>query len=113
MTTKQEIIRWWHTGILPSDGTVELNQFMLDTCVTYDAFWHMPDGSKVGTVYKNLTKAMKAYKKYGFAEADIAKMHPSHDEIVANNIKLKSVTDHKFRGFRYAVPGHETEVIMR
>lgn len=110
---KQDIIRWWHTSVLPSGGTDELNQFMLDTCVTYDAFWAMPDGSQVGLVYKNLSKAMKAYNKYGFTEDDIRKMHPTHDQIVANNVKLKSVTDHQFRGFRYSVPGHDTKVIMR
>ena len=113
MTTKQDIIRWWNTGILPSDGSEELNTFMGDTCITYDAFWVMPDGSQVGMVYKNLTKAMKAYTKYGFTDADIVKMHPTHDKTLANNIKLKSVTDHKFRGFRHSVPGHETEVIMK
>jgi len=112
--TKQEILRWYHTSVLPSDGTVELNSFMQDTCITYDAFWEMPDGSEVGIVYKNLSRAMKAYNKYGFTPEDILKMHPTHDEIVANTVKVKTAPDdYEFKGFRYRVPGRQTETIMR
>lgn len=114
MTTKQDIIRWWNTSILPSDGTEDLNAFMLDTSILQDAFHRMPDGSEVGLVYKNLTKAMKAYTKYGFTPEDILKMHPKHEEIMANNIKLKAVPeDYVFRGFRNNVPGRNTDVVMR
>lgn len=114
MTTKQEIIRWWNTSILPADGTEDLNTFMLDTSILYDAFWRMPDGTEVGTVYKNLSRAMKAYNKYGFTPEDILKMHPKHDEFVANTVKVKSVPEeHQFRGFRFAVPGRQTETVMK
>lgn len=66
--TKQDIIKWYHTSVLPSDGTEELNKFMLDV-----AIW-----LKGGRVeYKNYSKAMKAFKKYSFNEADIKKMFPS------------------------------------
>lgn len=68
MLTKQEIIRWYHTSVLPSEGTEELNKFMLDVAIRYG-------GINVG--YKNFPRAMKAFKKYGFNEADIEKMYPS------------------------------------
>lgn len=113
MTTKQEIIRWWNTSILPADGTEDLNTFMLDTSILYDCFHRMPDGTEVGLIYKNLTKAMKAYTKYGFTPDDILKMHPRHDEIMANSVKIKSVPEeHQFQGFRFAVPGHSTQTLM-
>lgn len=114
MMTKQEIIRWYHTSTQPSNGMEELNSFMLDTVITYDAFWRMPDGSEVGTVYKNLSRAMKAYNKYGFTPEDILKMHPKHDEFVANTVKVKSaLDDYEFRGFRHKVPGRQTETVMK
>lgn len=114
MTTKQEIIRWYHTSVLPSGSTDELNAFMQDIAITYDAFWRMPDGLEVGTVYKNLSRAMKAYNKYGFTPEDILKIHPKHDEIIANTVKVKSAPeDYEFTGFRYKVPGRQTETIMR
>jgi len=114
MSTKQDIIRWWHTSILPSDGTEELNQFMLDTAIMYDSLWIMPDGTEVGIVYKNLSRAMKAYTKYGFTPEEILKMHPNHDDIVNNNVKIKSVPEnYEFVGFRNKVPGKETRTIMK
>lgn len=69
MLTKQEIIRWYHTSVLPSEGTEELNKFMLDVAIKYDGI------NNVG--HKNFPRAMKAFKKYGFNDADIKKMYPS------------------------------------
>ena len=112
--TKQEILRWWNTSMLPSDGTEDLNKFMLDTAIAIDTLWKMPDGSDVGLIYINLNKAMKAYTQYNFSEDDILKLHPTHEEIMANNIKLKSVSeDYEFRGFRIKVPGHKTSTMMK
>ena len=68
MLTKQEILRWYHTSILPTDGTEELNKFMLDAAIC------LKDGR---VECKNYSKAMTAFKKYGFNEADIKKMYPS------------------------------------
>ena len=114
MITKQDIIRWYYTSIIPSDGTEELNVFMTDIAVAYDYFHRMPDGTEVGIIYKNLTKAMKAYAKYGFTEVDILKMYSNHLEIVSNNIKLKSVPgDYEFIGFRHKVPNCNTKTIMK
>jgi hypothetical protein len=36
--TKQDIIKWYNTSILPSCGTEELNIFMYDISRVYDAF---------------------------------------------------------------------------
>lgn len=68
MLTKQEIIRWYHTSVLPNEGTQELNEFMSNVAIKYNG---------LGVVYKNYSKAVKAFKKYGFNEADIKKMYPS------------------------------------
>lgn len=66
--TKQDVIKWYNTSILPSDGTEELNKFMLDVAI------HLKNGF---VELKYPTRAEKAFKKYGFNEADIKKMYPS------------------------------------
>jgi hypothetical protein len=66
--TKQDVIKWYHTSILPSDGTEELNKFMLDVAI------HLKND---GIELKHPARAAKAFKKYGFNEADIKKMYPS------------------------------------
>lgn len=63
---KQDIIKWYHTSVLPVGGTEELNKFMLDIAVRLT-----PEGVR----YKNITKAKKAYAKYKFTEADIKKIY--------------------------------------
>lgn len=111
--TKKEIIHWWETSVLPPGGTDDLNKFSDDTAILYDALHVMPDGSPVGLVYKNLSKALKAYERYGFTTDEILRMHPRHDEIVNNSLKIKSVDDdYTFKGWRNAVPGRDTLVIM-
>lgn len=66
--TKQDVIKWYHTSILPSDGTEELNKFMLDVAIC------LRNG---GIELKHPARAAKAFKKYGFNEADIKKMYTS------------------------------------
>ena len=112
---KQYIMKNYFTSVLPPEGLEDMNQFYQDTCVQFDAFWRMPDGNEVGLVYKNLTKALKAYEKYGFTEADILKMHPKHEEIKANTIRVKNAPDdHIFTGFRLKVPyNKQTKTVMK
>lgn len=113
--TKKDIIANTLTSRLPACGTEELNKFYQDTCVVFDAFWAQPDGSQVGCVYRNLTKALKAYERYGFSDADIAKIRPHHEDIKANSIAVKnSPDDHAFIGFRNEVPfGKKTVTVMK
>ena len=51
-----------------------------------------------GTFYKDLNRALKAYKKYNFNEADILKMHPGHAHIVENSIALKKLRNAEENG---------------
>lgn len=65
--TKQDIIKWYCTSVLPVEGTEELNKFMLDIAVKYDGY---------KAVFKFPAKADRAFKKYNFTESDIKKMFP-------------------------------------
>ena len=143
--TKQDIIKWNHTSILPAGGNEELNKFMSDTAIACNtvstdilgqtligrvatdengAAVALNDNVQVaalitalkqdgysdveiinmastvdengnvlvpGTFYKDLNRALKAYKKYNFNEADILKMHPGHAHLVENSIMLKKL----------------------
>ena len=112
MTTKKDIMRWYNTSILPPDGTEELNKFMLDTAISFDAFWYLPDGSPVGIIYKDLSKALKAYARYDFTADDILKMHQTHDEIVANTLRVKDTPeDYAFEAWRHPIPKRTTRII--
>ena len=51
-----------------------------------------------GTFYKDLNRALKAYKKYNFNDADILKMHPGHAHIVENSIALKKLRNAEENG---------------
>ena len=143
--TKQDIIKWYHTSILPAGGTEELNKFMNDTAIQQTFLVECALGQSLigrvdindngeavskhnvkfvddiianlkkngypdleiikmsntvddngnlyapGTVYKDLSRALKTYKKYNFNDADILKMHPSHVHIVENSITIKKL----------------------
>ena len=150
--TKQDIIKWYHTGISPTGGTEELNKFMSDTAVArtmvaesilaqsligrvvtdengtavalndnvqvaglittlkqdgYSDLEIVAMASTVdnngitlapGTFYKDLNRALKAYKKYNFNEADILKMHPGHAHVVENSVALKKLRNSEENG---------------
>jgi hypothetical protein len=95
MTTKKDILHWYNTSVLPPSGTEELNKFMADTAVIYGAALFMPKGSISGLRYKNLSKALKAYERYNFTAEDILKMHPRHEELVANSLIIKALEQGK------------------
>lgn len=106
--SKADIITWYNTSIIPACGTQELNVFMLDIARVFDTLAVYTDGQPVGVIYKNLTKAQKAFDKYGFSETDIKiKMNlpiPKEDNAT---LKLKNFVkdnlEYKFLGFRHKI----------
>jgi len=150
--TKQDIIKWYHTSILPASGTEELNKFMSDTAIARTLVVEAILGQSLigrvvtdengaavasnanaqvaalitalkqdgysdleiinmastadengnvlvpGTVYKDLNRALKAYKKYNLNDADILKIHLGHAHIVENSIALKKLRNAEENG---------------
>jgi hypothetical protein len=111
--TKKDILKWYATSILPPDGTEELNKFMLHTAIGFDDLWVMPDGSPVGMIYMDLTRALKAYAKYDFTPDDILKMHPTHEEIVAHTLRVKNAPEgYTFNAWRHPIPKRATQIFL-
>lgn len=113
--SKSEIITWYNTSILPSCGTEELNEFMLDIARVFDALSIYPDGTKVDTVYKNLNKAQKAFDKYKFSESDFKKMNLPIPKEDVNSLRLKNFvkdnSEYEFLGFRHKMTPNSITVM--